>query len=71
MKARHGSLHSAREKPISYRKANPAELLLDLAERREPMAITQNGEAKALIQDVVSFEETREAEAVSLPVAPR
>jgi len=47
-------------KPISYLKAHAAEVLLDLAERREPMIITQNGEAKAVIQDVVSFEQTRE-----------
>ncbi len=49
-----------RIKPISYLKANAAEILLDLAERREPMVITQNGEAKAVIQDVISFEETQQ-----------
>jgi prevent-host-death family protein len=48
-------------KPISYLKANAAEILSNLAERREPMVITQNGEAKAVIQDVVSFEQTQEA----------
>lgn len=52
--------YSAQVKPISYLKANAAEILLDLAERREPMVITQNGEAKAVIQDVASFEETQE-----------
>lgn len=52
--------YSARVKPISYLKANAADVLLDLAERREPMVITQNGEAKAVIQDVVSFEQTQE-----------
>jgi PHD/YefM family antitoxin component YafN of YafNO toxin-antitoxin module len=31
-----------------------------LAERREPMLITQNGEAKAVIQDIASYEETQE-----------
>lgn len=56
--------YSARVKPISYLKANAAEVLLDLAERREPMVITQNGEAKAVIQDVASFEETQETLAV-------
>ena len=49
-----------RIKPISYLKANAAEVLLDLAENREPMVITQNGEAKAVIQDVASFEQTQE-----------
>ncbi len=47
-------------KPISYLKANAAKILVDLAERREPLIITQNGEAKAVIQDVASYEETRE-----------
>ena len=52
--------YSAQVKPISYLKANAADILLDLAERREPMVITQNGEAKAVIQDVASFEQTQE-----------
>lgn len=52
--------YSSQIKPISYLKANAAEVLLDLAERREPVVITQNGEAKAVIQDVASFEETQE-----------
>ena len=52
--------YSTRIKPISYLKANAAEILLDLAERREPLVITQNGEAKAVIQDVASFEETQQ-----------
>jgi len=52
--------YSAQVKPISYLKANAAEVLLDLAEKREPMVITQNGEAKAVIQDVASFEQTQE-----------
>jgi prevent-host-death family protein len=52
--------YSAQVKPISYLKANAAKVLLDLAERREPMVITQNGEARAVIQDVASFEQTQE-----------
>lgn len=52
--------YSAQVKPISFLKANAAEVLLDLAERREPMIITQNGEAKAVIQDLASFEATQE-----------
>lgn len=46
-------------KPISYLKANAAEVLRQLAERREPLLITQNGEAKAVIQDVASYDETQ------------
>ncbi len=51
---------SAQVKPISYLKANAAEILLKLAERQEPMVITQNGEAKAVIQDIASFEQAQE-----------
>lgn len=47
-------------KPISYLKAHAAQVLLQLAEQREPMLITQNGEAKAVIQDVASYEQTQE-----------
>ena len=47
-------------KPISYLKANAAEVLAQLAQERAPLVITQNGEAKAVLQDVASFEETQE-----------
>lgn len=49
-----------RIKPISYFKANAAEIIRDLAEVREPMIITQNGEATAVIQDISSYEATQE-----------
>lgn len=52
--------YSSHIKPISYLKANAAEVLRMLAEQREPLVITQNGEARAVIQDVVSYEETQE-----------
>ena len=52
--------YSSQVKPISYIKANAAEVLTHLAEQREPIVITQNGEAKAVLQDVASFEETQE-----------
>ena len=52
--------YSTQVRPISYLKAHAADVLLDLAERREPMVITQNGEAKAVVQDVASYEETQE-----------
>lgn len=51
--------YSSQIKPISYLKANAAEVLLQLAEERQPLVITQNGEAKAVLQDVASFEETQ------------
>jgi prevent-host-death family protein len=52
--------YSTQIRPISYLKANAAEVLRVLEEQRKPMIITQNGEAKAVIQDVVSYEETQE-----------
>ena len=51
-------------KPISFFKANAAEIGRQLAEQREPMVITQNGEATAVIQDIASFEETQETMAL-------
>ena len=52
--------YSTQVKPISYLKANAAEVLANLAEQREPLVITQNGEAKAVLQDVASYESTQE-----------
>ena len=52
--------YSTRIKPISYLKANAAEVVRGLAESGEPMIITQNGEATAVIQDIASYEQTQE-----------
>jgi prevent-host-death family protein len=52
--------YATRIKPISYVKANAAELIRELGENREPLVITQNGEAKAVMQDVASYEATQE-----------
>jgi len=52
--------YSTRIKSISYLKANAAEIVRELAEQHEPLVITQNGEAKAIIQDVASYEATQE-----------
>jgi prevent-host-death family protein len=41
-------------------KANAAEIFKVLEEQRKPMIITQNGQAKAVIQDVTSYEEIQE-----------
>ena len=50
----------SRVKPISYVKANAAELIRELKENGEPLVITQNGEATAVMQDVASYEATQE-----------
>ena len=52
--------YSTQVKPISFLKANAAQVLVELAEKREPLVITQNGEAKAVLQDVASYEQTQE-----------
>ena len=56
--------YSTRIKSISYLKANAAEIVRELAEKREPLVITQNGEAKAVIQDVASYDATQETMAL-------
>ncbi len=52
--------YSTQIKPISYLKANAAEVLHDLAAGGDAMIITQNGEAKAVIQDIHAYEQTQE-----------
>lgn len=50
----------SRIKPVSYLKANAAEILNEVAEQRATYVITQNGEAKAVLQDIASYEVTQE-----------
>jgi prevent-host-death family protein len=52
--------YSTQVKPISYLKANAAEVLQELTDQRQPLVITQNGEARAVLQDVASYEQTQE-----------
>lgn len=56
--------YSEQIKPISYLKANAAEVMKKLTESRSPLIITQNGEAKAVIQDIASYEQTQETMAL-------
>ncbi len=56
--------YSTRIKPISYLKANAAEIVRTMAEERSPLVITQNGEAKAVMQDVASYEQAQETMAL-------
>jgi prevent-host-death family protein len=48
-------------KPISYLKAHAAEMLREVAESQGTVVITQNGEAKAVLQDVRAYEELQES----------
>jgi prevent-host-death family protein len=52
--------YSTRVRSISYVKANAAELIRELGETRDPLIITQNGEAKAVMQDMATYEATQE-----------
>ena len=51
-------------KPISYLKAHASEIVRRLGEKQEPLVITQNGEAKVVIQDIESYEQTQETMAL-------
>jgi len=51
-------------KPISYLKAHAAEVIRNLSTQMEPLVITQNGEAKAVMQDIKSYEQTQETMAL-------
>ena len=51
---------SARIKPISYLKAHAAEVVRTIGEHQEPLIITQNGEAKVVMQDIASYEQMQE-----------
>ena len=55
---------SSRTKPISYLEAHAAEIVRTLGDRREPLIITQNGEAKVVMQDIDSYEQTQETVAL-------
>ncbi|TEB10677.1 hypothetical protein Psfp_04127 [Pelotomaculum sp. FP] len=48
-------------RPISYIKANAAEILAQVNESRRPVYVTQNGEAKAVLLDTESYEKMKKA----------
>lgn len=48
-------------KPISYLKAHASEIVRDISSNQKTLIITQNGEAKVILQDIKVFEETQES----------
>jgi len=48
-------------KPISYIKTNAADMMKYVNEVRNPIVITQNGEAKAVLVDIESYQDMRNA----------
>ncbi|TSA28125.1 MAG: type II toxin-antitoxin system Phd/YefM family antitoxin [Ignavibacteriales bacterium] len=47
-------------KSISYLKANAANLIEDINKNQKTFVITQNGEAKVIVQDIKIYEKTQE-----------
>ena len=48
-------------KPISYLKAHASELVREISDGHKTLIITQNGEAKVVIQDLESYEKMKES----------
>ena len=46
-------------KPISYIKTNAADMLKRVNETHNPIVITQNGEAKAVLMDTKSYQDLK------------
>jgi prevent-host-death family protein len=52
---------SSQIRPISYLKSHAAEIVREMGKNQEPMVITQNGEAKVVLQDIGSWERMQES----------
>ena len=48
-------------KPISYIKTNAADMMKYVNDNRNPIIITQNGEAKAVLMDIDSYQNMQNA----------
>jgi len=48
-------------KPISYLKAHASKIIREVCDNRGTLIITQNGEAKAVLQDIKVYEQTQES----------
>lgn len=55
---------SSQIKPISYLKAHAADIVRNMGEQGEPLVITQNGEAKVVLQNIESYERDQETMAL-------
>ena len=56
-------------KPITYLKSSAAEIVRQFATDPEPLIITQNGEAKLVIMDIVEYEKQQETIALLMLLA--
>jgi len=48
-------------RPISYLKAHASEIITDISENRKTLIVTQNGEAKVIVQDIHTYEQNQES----------
>lgn len=48
-------------KPISYLKVHASKIIRDVCDNQKTMIITQNGEAKVVVQDIKVYEDTQES----------
>jgi prevent-host-death family protein len=48
-------------KPISYVKSHMSEILENITDKRNKIVITHNGEARAVLQDIKSYEQMQES----------
>lgn len=48
-------------KPISYLKAHASEIIRNISSNQKTLIITQNGEAKAVVQDIRVYEQTQDS----------
>ncbi|MBL8026696.1 MAG: type II toxin-antitoxin system Phd/YefM family antitoxin [Fibrobacteres bacterium] len=48
-------------KPVSYLKSHAADILKTIADTQTTYVITQNGSAKAVIQDINTYEQQKES----------
>jgi prevent-host-death family protein len=55
-------------KPISYIKTNAADMMKYVNERKNPIVITQNGKARAVLVDIETYQETQDAFALMSPI---
>lgn len=48
-------------KPISYFKSHASEVIRDIVKGHKTVVITQNGEAKVIVQNINDYEKTQES----------
>lgn len=52
---------SSQSRPISDLETHAAEIVRDITHSRQPLLMTENGEAKLVVMDLRSYEEQQEA----------